>query len=674
MIESAVGGIGGGGIASALSGFSPAYLMKLGLDGVGKLLEALGIGEYSPAELQQWAQQTNYGATTPFTSTQPQGVARPAWAPPTQQPGMTTGYSPNPAGVNAGGVNYPNQWIQLAKEGAGAAMIYNPATGQFQSKDPARLPGPATSNTGTPSQLTQPAATTAPTTTAPNTSTGGKISPQLLGIGGPGGGLKPWLKPAIGAGIGIGGAIASKSGGGGGGGSPNDPGGRTGPGPDYPTNPSPGGTTPPGGGPGGTVPTNPSWLDPSFYTPYNSAPASQIGPNPPGFNFTTAEPPQMAEQDRIRAAIFGNAMDQDLRNQVNLQGRQAGKFQNWLVQGPGGYGDILQGKGGFSAPQQANITQEGLIKGGMATPGQLNEYQLTPNELAAMKGSPLGYIPGVARAYQTAIDPSKLGLSGAFQQGYQFGPGDMQNIVDQAGRTVGVRTQSEQDQLERAAAAQGQTSPLALAAAESRIKYGGDIGAADAMTAARIQAKQLGLQTTLGQEQMRLGSEQDISGRQIGAIGNLASLTQSGEAQAAARAANTAAAQRANLTTRLGTQYGQAYNTGAYLGNQYKDIYGTQLGQEQKARDWLAQQQTQAAQLGQNAESQRIGAFGASSGPITSATGQTMAWKKADPNWYQKMLGGAAAAPGIIQTGADIWNKIGGNSQSNPTGIYGGQW
>lgn len=466
------------------------------------------------------------------------------------------------------------------------------------------------------------------------------------------------------------------------------------------------------GGAGGGTPGGDANVPEAFSPYYQGGQGYQVpsyGQGIPGFSFTTDEPLQMAEQNRMYGYTWGRGMDADLQNALGTYGDREQGFLDWQVAGPGGYGDILQGKGGFSPEQQQNILQKDYITGGMASP---QEWQalgyLSKGEQEARLGSPYlaaetfasqipryenavydaagnqrsifgpegsmgGLMPYGKSEYDAAINPELLGLSGEFLQNYKFGPEDEQAMVDAAGRTVGLRTQSEMDQLERNAAAQGQSSPLAIQSALSRSQLTGDIGAADAMTQARIGAKQLGLDTSLQREGMRLGTEQDISNREMQRIssllglglnigqselgmeqglsqdmynmlkydiGNRTGLTQYGEAESAGRHGTMQDAQRNYLSNMTNQRYAQGANTAQYLGNQYGNIYNTQLGQEQQARNWLADQQKLAQEGAATTRQQRIGAASTSFAPITQSTGQAMTWSM-QPSIWDKLLSGA---------------------------------
>jgi hypothetical protein len=154
---------------------------------------------------------------------------------------------------------------------------------------------------------------------------------------------------------------------------------------------------------------------------------------------------------------------------------------------------------------------------------------------------------GLSQRLDNAIDPAQLGLSSEYQQNYNFGPQQQQDLIEDAGRTVGQGTAAVTDQLQRQANAAGAGSPLALAAAQDRQRQTGAVASADAMTKARIQAAQLGLTTEQTKEQTRLGTAQDISGRRMSAA------TTAGQADIANQQFLTAG--RANAATTTGQAY-----------------------------------------------------------------------------------------------------------------------
>jgi hypothetical protein len=144
----------------------------------------------------------------------------------------------------------------------------------------------------------------------------------------------------------------------------------------------------------------------------------------------------------------------------------------------------------------------------------VNEYgvrlrgTMDPNLLryAGAAGSDAALQQGES-AVRSYIDPNRLGLSQEYLDNYRFTADDERRITERAARSEGQETQAQLDRIRQAAAAQGNTSPLALAAAEDRARLTGAIGAGDAVRDARIGARQLALDTTQRREDTRLDAE-----------------------------------------------------------------------------------------------------------------------------------------------------------------------
>ena len=193
-----------------------------------------------------------------------------------------------------------------------------------------------------------------------------------------------------------------------------------------------------------------------------------------------------------------------------------------------------------------------------------------------------------------AINPAQLGLSSQFTTNYNWTPEDSQNIINAAGRNVGMQTAAIQDQLQRQADAAGSQAPLALSAALARQRQTGDVASADAMTQAAIQAKQQELQVQQQLEQMRLGTQQDISTRQM---------------QEATTMGQSGIAAEENL---LSGRAGAALQTGLEGINEQNTIAGqeaqlTQAGElaAQQRAQAMAQNRQQISQANQAAQFQR---------------------------------------------------------------------
>lgn len=129
----------------------------------------------------------------------------------------------------------------------------------------------------------------------------------------------------------------------------------------------------------------------------------------------------------------------------------------------------------------------------------------------AMAGITQATEQGAGRTRAT-IDRGALTASPEYLDQYQFGPQDQQRYVDTAATSEGIATQAALDRMRTEAAMSGNVNPLALAAAESRARQTGEVGAGDAVREARVQAKRLGLDTLQQREATRLAAEQGYAG------------------------------------------------------------------------------------------------------------------------------------------------------------------
>lgn len=320
--------------------------------------------------------------------------------------------------------------------------------------------------------------------------------------------------------------------------------------------------------------------------------------------------------------LFNNTSDSQRQWQNNRQLAQYGGDQ-WEGQQAGaagqyggaeaGYGnavsdayqEIWGGGGGYNPEQMGNVTQRGLTDQGLAG---LDQNFLTSGEQAGASGNPYaaynssqGYQANIQAAAQgagqrqqdylpflqgaqdaaaqtqrnelgRAIDPSQLGMSGAYGQSVGSALGGAQSAINNPGLQVtpeylkeahvsdqqvndlasaGMRTaaapyQADRSTLYRNASASGTVNPMAVGAMALQFDRAGAASAADAGNQARLQAlaaqrgaaqniqdtqlgaagQQAGFGLNYGNmaigaagdlERTRLGAQQDISNRQIGA-------------------------------------------------------------------------------------------------------------------------------------------------------------
>lgn len=313
----------------------------------------------------------------------------------------------------------------------------------------------------------------------------------------------------------------------------------------------------------------------------------------------------------------------DIEAQQNQRARQLGSLGDSM------YGDLYQNPG-YTADQASGITNQAGLNSLNWTDQMAQDNQLNSAEKTGITGDPnaalntyngqvenlrqdarnyQGNLQGVydtgatnlntatgqmAGALDKSIDPSQLGLSDEYKQNYNFGPDQQQAMIEDAGRTVGQGTAATTDQLQRQANAAGTNAPLAMAAALDRERQTGAVASADAMTKAKIQAAQLGLQTEQSKEQTRLGSAQDIASRQQSAATTVGQADEANQQYLTGGRASSA------------LQTGQAYLTQQNeLANQQTSLTGTaELAQQQRAQA-MAQNRQQTNQANQASQFSR---------------------------------------------------------------------
>lgn len=240
----------------------------------------------------------------------------------------------------------------------------------------------------------------------------------------------------------------------------------------------------------------------------------------------------------------------------------------------------------------------------------------------------------------SAVDRSDLGYEG---QAKQLTDKDVSDIETSAGTTLGNKYRSAEDELRRNAAAAGNTSPLAIAAANARLQHEEAADAGDAMTNARIAALQA--QATRAQqiEAQREGATQTQAAMQAAA-----GTTEQSQKQAAAALAGQ---KGIDVATNAGNVGINAANT---YGQQALNEQNTMTGQKYTAASTADQQASdRAAALA----AQRYGQ-GTSSAAATSQGAKTVGDARiAGNNAYRSGVAGQ-------QQGAQTGAQNGLNSQN----------
>jgi hypothetical protein len=294
------------------------------------------------------------------------------------------------------------------------------------------------------------------------------------------------------------------------------------------------------------------------------------------------DPGGMALQDRQMAYAEGGAIAGSLQNRANQAGLDEGYFQKKAIDQ---YNPILSGQGGYDADTTKRILNDERLKGLEYTPEQAQELQLTGDEQAAMLGDPekarAYYDPSttdqiendagryvraerdagndalqnmtgeVAASQRGAIDPTALkmdrgvaagvnrtvGTAGtnvrdainyndlhADTTGMRMTDAQREAIINKSQRQVGNQYRAAQQDLQMRAAASGNASPLAVAAARARLDQQSAVDSADARANAEVGADAAQRKTLMDAEGLRMQGANNYAGLRSNAELSLADL------------------------------------------------------------------------------------------------------------------------------------------------------
>lgn len=213
---------------------------------------------------------------------------------------------------------------------------------------------------------------------------------------------------------------------------------------------------------------------------------------------------------------------------------------------------------------------------------------------------------------QGAVNNKGLDMSGEY--GRQAGMSD-QEVEDTAamgGQAVGARSRAAIQDLERQAAASGNSSPLAVAAMRAQFEDQNAVNSADAAVNARLGARAQQRDAATGVEGTRLGAERYKTGAQLDAasrMGDLATNAETNRERMRMQGAQDISSRRLGAASQLG-QMGERsamYETDANLGaerdwasrGQQANEFNQQMGYG-AARTAEQQQSDRAAGLAEN--------------------------------------------------------------------------
>jgi hypothetical protein len=294
------------------------------------------------------------------------------------------------------------------------------------------------------------------------------------------------------------------------------------------------------------------------------------------------DPGGMSLQDRQMAYSEGGAIAGSLQNRANQSALDEGYFQQKAIDQ---YNPILSGQGGYDPETAARIQNQDQLDALQYTPEQAQALQLTGDEQTAMLGDPekarAYYDPAttdaiendagtyvraerdtgndniqamtgeVANDQRGAIDPTALtmdkgvaagvnrtvGTAGANVRdaidynnlnadttGMRMTDAQRQAIVDKSQRQVGNQYRAAQQDLQMRAAASGNASPLAVAAARARLDQQSAVDSADARANAEVGADAAQRKTLMDAEGLRMQGANNYAGLRSNAELSLADL------------------------------------------------------------------------------------------------------------------------------------------------------
>lgn len=215
-----------------------------------------------------------------------------------------------------------------------------------------------------------------------------------------------------------------------------------------------------------------------------------------------------------QAGVRGNPDDsRNVMNQgVDAEGKQLNSFGENLGDQ---VGKLESGEGAQMGKYEENVgRQAGKLEANVGNElagekanvgGQLNKLD---TGLSAAQGK-FGKLDEAVNDPSLQFDPN--------QTEKQMTDTDVQDEINAAARSVGAKTQAEKDDIDRRAAAQGNSSPAAIAAMRARQDLQGGVQAEDAQTNARIAAKQAQYERASGIEGQREGAAKTRTGFKAGA-------------------------------------------------------------------------------------------------------------------------------------------------------------
>lgn len=247
----------------------------------------------------------------------------------------------------------------------------------------------------------------------------------------------------------------------------------------------------------------------------------------------------------------------------------------------------FQGSQGYIQGAQDQLNQNyGTTQSGMNDALDLSQTSATGLKLGQHYQSDMGAIvDATGKSINAATGNQGLSMSGEY--GRQAGMTD-QEVADAAamgGQAVGAQSRAAIQDLDRQAAASGNSSPLAVAAMRSQFEDQNAVNSADATVKAQLAARQQQRDAATGVEKTRLGSEQYKTNAQMTgaeALANFAGNAATQQEQMRQSTSQDIANRKMGIAANLG-QMGQQnamYANDANLANEQNWANRGQQGEE----------------------------------------------------------------------------------------------
>lgn len=416
--------------------------------------------------------------------------------------------------------------------------------------------------------------------------------------------------------------------------------------------------------------------------------------NPISFQSST-DPRKIAENQRALVWGKGDVLGQE---QVDLANQAEGNSNAYLGSINNLENQYMAGQGGYT-PQEASAIQgnpqgwqqyynpmaQGLssaatqeaqgLSSAASNPANLQSGQAVQNLADAITGGTNGLnsqLDTMDARVRGAIDPNALSQSQNANAAEQFGPAAQQAMVTGAGISAGLQDQAAVDAMQRSALAAG-SSPAGVAAYRARMARQQAIDSGNAMTQARATAAQLGMQGATTAEQQRLGAQQYLTGRQVGAeqqlgqfgvtsraadVAQRVNAIQNTEAQRIAAQQGASQMQMNAAATGGQAQMGAATTSGqaGMYGQQNADVNASnraaaigqmRIGQQNVGLAGQKQTQSQMNQNAQNAYQRQQQTYGTQTGAGNQAANMGLAASQTPSTW-DKIAGGIAGGLGAV--------------------------